>query len=145
MRSMGEDLDTHTSDCICYYALQFEVNGCVFTAVRLLFAHTKCSSCNKWDLIFFFFFISHRHWPHYLLYISMLNYSYIELFALVELGLKLKSIATAAARGSVARQWPSISWACVLKYLSRCQSGLAAVPLRVKIRLHFAKIEDKCQ
>lgn len=93
---MGEDLDTLTNDCICYYALQFEVNGCVFTAVRLLIVHTKCS-----------FFL--RHWLHYLLYISMLNYSYIELFALVELGLKLKSIATAAARGSVARQWPSIS------------------------------------
>lgn len=60
-------------------------------------------------------------------------------------GLKLKSIAIAAAQASVARQWPSISWACVLKYLSRCQSGLAAVPLRVERHLHFTKMEDKCQ
>ncbi len=98
-------------------------------------------TCSAWDLNMFF---SHRQRPRYLPYISMLNYSYIELFGLAELGLKLKSIAAAAARRSVARQWPSISWACVLKYLSRCQSGLAAVPPRVERHLHFTKIGDKC-
>lgn len=112
---------------------------CVFTAERWLIVYTDCIShlqCMRPE----YFFRS-----HYLPYISMLNYSYIELFGLAELRLKLKSIAAAAARCSVARQWPSISWACVLKYLSRCQSGLAAVPPRVERCLHFTKMEDKCQ
>lgn len=146
MRSAGEDLDTHAlgRDCICYYASQFEVNGCVFLLRKdgSLFIPSASHGCSAWDLNIFF---SHRQRSHYLPYTSMLNYSYIELFGLAELGLKLKSIAAAAARRSVARQWPSISWACVLKYLSRCQSGLAAVPPRVERRLHFTKMEDKCQ
>lgn len=57
MRSAGEDLDTHAveHDCNCYYASQFEVNGCVFTVERWLIVYTECIShlqCMRPEYVF---------------------------------------------------------------------------------------------